>query len=147
MISPDELRQVNINLQRSSTQFKRLYKPLGNRYLRGLDSYLYNREQPAMSMAERLMKKGVSPMGTKQDNVYINVPASASYEQKMEYLYRQDALRNHRVDDGARFQPYNSGLSTGGVNRDMTEKLGIGLVYSTTKRDSRRIQNLIPPIY
>jgi hypothetical protein len=147
MISPDELRQDNVDLQSATTQFNRLYQPLGPRYLRGLDSYMYNRNKAPISTAERLIKHGIAPLGTKPNNVNINVPASASREQKLEYLYRQDALRNRRVDDGARFQPYNSGLSTGGVNRDMTEKLGIGMVYTTSKRDSKRVQNLIPPIY
>ena len=147
MISPSEIRQDNIYLQKSSTQFNRLYKPLGNRYLRGLDSYMYHKNKPAISEAERMMKQGLSPFGTKQEDVYINVPASASHEQKLEYLYRQDALRNKRVDDGAKFEPYNSGLSTGGVNRDMVQKLNIGLVYTTSNRDKKRTQNLIPPIY
>ncbi len=147
MITPSEIRQDNIYLQQSSRQFNRLYQPLGNRYLRGLDSYVYHRNKPAISEAERMMQKNLSPFGIKEQNVYINVPDSASHEQKLEYLYRQDALRNKRVDDGAKFEPYNSGLSTNGVNRDMVQKLNIGLVYTTSNRDEKRIQNLIPPIY
>ena len=147
MISPEDVRQVNINLQSATTQFDRLYRPREQRYLRGLDSFMYHRNQPAMSMAERLMKKDISPFGVTSDRIMINVPDSASDEQKMEYLYRQDALRNNRIDDGAKFQSYNSGLSTGGVNRDMVEKLNIGLIYSASKRDETRIQNLVPPLY
>lgn len=147
MISQQELRQDNVKLQPAQTQFNRLYKPLGNRYLRGLDSYLYNKNKPAISMAERLREQNVKPFGVPKNDVFINVPQNASREQKLEYLYRQNALHNKRVDTGATWQPYNSGLSTGGVDRNMTERLNMGMVYSTTKRDEKRIQKLIPPLY
>jgi hypothetical protein len=148
MISPDELRQYNVKVRSSKIEFERLYRPLGNRYLRGLDSYMYNRNQPALSMAQRLMKQGLSPMGTKEDNVFINIPASASDAQRMEYLYRQNAMVNRpRVDNGATFPLYSSGLSTGAMNRNTEHKDAIGMIYLTTRRDTKRIPDIIPPVY
>tara|TARA_R110000803_G_scaffold197206_1_gene260670 strand:- start:1135 stop:1560 length:426 start_codon:yes stop_codon:yes gene_type:complete len=139
-----KLRQENIDLQSPNREFKSLYKPLGNRYLRGLDSYLYNRSAKPISAAERLMSKGISPFGVQPDNIILDIPKNATREQRIEYLYRQNALNNERFDTGAKFQKYNSGLSTGGVNRDMVEELNIGLIYSTTKRDEKRNQNILP---
>jgi hypothetical protein len=143
MIRTSELRTDNVDIRPAKVEFNRLYAPLGNRYLRGLDSYLYNKDKPAISMNQRLKKQNIDAFKPMKNQIIMNIPKSATYEQKVEYIYRQNAFKNKRIDTNAKFQSYNSGLSTGNMNRQEQNKRNIGIIYSTSNRDKSRIQTII----
>ena len=88
------IRQENIQIQSPTREFKKLYKPLGNRYLRGLDSYLYHKDLPPISEAQRLVAKGINPLGVRPVNVALPLPANASPAQIQEWIIRTQAYSN-----------------------------------------------------
>ena len=140
------IRQENIELFSPTREFETLFNPLGNRYLRGLESYLYHKDLPPISEADRLKAKGIPVFGVRPDNVQIQIPADATPEQRYQYMMRTQALQNPRIDTGLKFQPYVSGWATDGVNREMVERNAMGIVYREAKIASKRTQNLIPTI-
>lgn len=138
------IRQENIQLQSPVREFKALYKPLGNRYLRGLESYLYHKDLKPISEAQRLVAKGINPLGVRPVNAVLPLPANATPAQTQEWILRTQALRNPRVDSGAEFKPYVSGWATDGINRQQIEKTAMGLVYTEARIASTRTQNVLP---
>ena len=138
------IRQENIQIQSPTREFKKLYKPLGNRYLRGLDSYLYHKDLKPISEAERLVAKGINPLGVRPVNVVLPLPSNASPAQIQEWIIRTQAYSNPRIDTGVKAPDFHSGWATNGVNREQIEKTAMGLVYTEAKIASARTQRLIP---
>jgi hypothetical protein len=138
------IRQENIQLQSDAREFQKLYKPLGRRYLRGLESYMYFKDKKPISEAERLMSMGINPMGVRPVNIAMPPPANATKEQMYEWIYRTQSYSNPRIDTGVKVPDFHSGLQTGGVNRQMVERNGVGMIYEEAKIASSRTQKLLP---
>lgn len=138
------LRQENISIDPASREFRKLYNPLGKRYLRGMESYLYHKDKPPTSEAQRQMGMGINPLGVRPVNIQLPLPANANKDQMMDWIIRTQALKNPRVDTGARPAPFHSGQQTGGVNREMVERNNVGVIYSEAKIASTRTQKVLP---
>lgn len=138
------IRQENIYLQSDTQQFQRLYNPLGKRYLRGLDSYNYFKDKKPISEADRLISKGINPFGVRPVNIAMPPPVNATKEQMYEWIYRTQSYTNPRVDTGVKAPDFHSGLQTGGVNREMVLRNGVGIIYNDTQITSSRTQKLLP---
>lgn len=137
------IRQENIYLSSNKQEFSKLYHPKGNRYLRGLESYIYHKDKKPISEAERLLKKGINPLGVRHVNVRMPLPANATPEQIQEWIIRTQAYSNPRIDTGVKAPDFHSGLQTGGVNREMVEKNGMGIIYQEEKIASTRTQSVL----
>ena len=140
------IRQENIYLSSDKQEFSKIYHPKGDRYLRGLESYLYHKDKKPISEAERLLKKGINPLGVRPVNVRIPLPANATPEQTQEWIIRTQAYSNPRVDTGVKAPDFHSGLQTGGVDREMVEKNAMGIIYQEAKIASARTP-VLSPIY
>ena len=138
------IRQENIYLSSDKQEFSKLYHPKGNRYLRGLESYLYHKDLKPISEAERLVAKGINPLGVRPVNVVLPLPANATPAQTQEWIIRTQAYSNPRVDTGVKAPDFHSGLQTGGVNREMVQRNAVGMIYNEAKIASSRTQKLIP---
>jgi hypothetical protein len=136
------IREENIQLSNDSLEFRKLYKPRGERYLRGLESYLYNKDRPPVSEAERLMKLGISPFGVRPVQVSIPLPKNATPAQIQEWIIRTQAYKNPRIA-GEAPQVLTPGQATGGVDREVVERNAVGLIYNEAKIASTRTQKLI----
>jgi hypothetical protein len=137
------IRQDNIQLSSDKLEFRRLYKPKGNRYLRGLESYLYHKDLKPISEAERLMKLGINPLGVRPVSANLPLPKNATPAQIQEWIIRTQAYKNPRIASDAP-QVLTPGQATGGVNRELIERNAVGLVYTEAKIASARIQKIIP---
>lgn len=137
------IRQENIYLSSDKQEFSKLYHPKGNRYLRGLESYLYHKDLKPISEAQRLIAKGINPLGVRPVNVQMPLPANATPEQTQEWIIRTQAYSNPRVDTGVKAPDFHSGLQTGGVNREMVQRNAVGMIYNEAKIASSRTQKLI----
>tara|TARA_R110000868_G_scaffold357285_2_gene618739 strand:- start:117 stop:542 length:426 start_codon:yes stop_codon:yes gene_type:complete len=138
------IRQENIYLSSDKQEFSKLYHPKGKRYLRGLDSYLYHKDLKPISEAQRLVAKGINPLGVRPVNVILPLPANATPAQTQEWIIRTQAYSNPRIDTGADFKPYVSGWETGGVNREMVQRNAVGMIYNEAKIASSRTQKVLP---
>lgn len=138
------IRQENIYLSSDSREFSKLFHPRGNRYLRGLESYLYHKDLKPISEAERLLKKGINPLGVQPVNISMPLPANATQAQIQQWIIRTQAYSNPRVDTGVKAPDFHSGLQTGGVNREMVHRNAVGMIYKEAKIAATRTQNLIP---
>ena len=137
------LRQENISIDPASREFSKIYKPLGKRYLRGLESYLYFKDKPPVSEAQRQMANGINPLGVRPVNITMPLPANATPEQIQEWVIRTQAYKNPRIA-GEAPPVLTPGQATGGVNRQMVERNGVGLVYQEAKIASSRTQKVLP---
>ena len=138
------IRQENIQISNVKREFSKLYNPRGNRYLRGLESYLYHKDLKPISEAERLVAKGINPLGVRPVNVILPLPANATPAQTQEWIIRTQAYSNPRVDTGVKAPDFHSGLQTGGVNREMVQRNAVGMIYNEAKIASSRTQKILP---
>jgi hypothetical protein len=138
------IRQENIYLSSDKQEFSKLYHPKGNRYLRGLESYLYHKDLKPISEAQRLVAKGINPLGVRPVNVILPLPANATPAQTQEWIIRTQAYSNPRVDTGVKAPDFHSGLQTGGVNREMVQRNAVGMIYNEAKIASSRTQKVLP---
>jgi len=138
------IRQENIHLSSDKQEFSKLYHPKGNRYLRGLESYLYHKDKAPISEAQRLVAKGINPLGVRPVNVRLPLPANATPAQTQEWIIRTQAYSNPRVDTGVKAPDFHSGLQTGGVNREMVQRNAVGMIYNEAKIASSRTQKVLP---
>ena len=136
------IRQENIQLSSVKQEFSKIYHPKGNRYLRGLESYLYHKDLKPISEAERLVAKGINPLGVRPVNVVMPLPANATPAQTQEWIIRTQAYSNPRVDTGVKAPDFHSGLQTGGVNREMVQRNAVGMIYNEAKIASSRTQKI-----
>ena len=141
------IRQENIQLSSDTQEFRKLYHPRGNRYLRGLESYLYHKDLAPISEAERLIAKGINPMGVRPVNVSLPLPANATRAQTTEWILRTQAYKNPRVGSAIQPPSFQAGWATNGVNREQIERNSVGMIYREAQLASSRTQNLIPPAY
>ena len=137
------IRQENIELSSDKQEFSKLYHPKGNRYLRGLESYLYHKDKAPISTAQRLMAKGINPMGVRPVNVQLPLPANANKDQMMDWIIRTQALKNPRIASDAP-KVLTPGQATGGVSREIVERNAVGLIYNEAKIASKRTQKVLP---
>ena len=138
------IRQENIQLSSDKQEFSKLYHPKGNRYLRGLESYLYHKDLKPISEAQRLVAKGINPLGVRPVNVVLPLPANATPAQTQEWIIRTQAYSNPRVDTGVKAPDFHSGLQTGGVNREMVQRNAVGMIYNEAKISASRTQKVLP---
>ena len=127
------IRQDNIQLSSDKQEFQRLYKPLGEHYLRNEQSYLYFKDKKPVSSMDYQSKFGLTLLGAQPVNIYLPLPANATPQQAYEHIYRLQAYRNPRVDTGIKAPDYHSGQQTGGVNREMVNHNGVGMIYNSVK--------------
>ena len=127
------IRQDNIQLSSDKQEFQRLYKPLGEHYLRNEQSYLYFKDKKPVSSMDYQSKLGLTLLGTQPVNIALPLPANASPAQIQEWVIRTQAYSNPRVDTGIKAPDYHSGQQTGGVNREMVNHNGVGMVYNSVK--------------
>lgn len=138
------IRQENIQLSSDTQEFRKLYHPTGNRYLRGLDSYLYHKDLAPISEAERLIAKGINPMGVRPVNVSMPLPANATRAQTTEWILRTQAYKNPRVGVAGQAPSFQAGWATNGVNRERIERNSVGMIYSEAKIASSRTAKVLP---
>lgn len=146
MISPkDIITDRSINIQSVQREFKSLYKPIGKDYLRGLDSYEYNKNR-VMSTADYMKKFNINPLGVQANTVQLKLPKNASDAQIMEYNLRvvEPQLIRPAITPSVTPPDYRAGWSSNAINRSEVVRTNIGLIYSDAAITKNRTQNIIP---